>query len=86
MVFYNISQKVGEHKMFTVHFIENKNILLSQLLQNVPSVGQDLKIKGRKAKVLSVDTIDERTIHVKVIQEVIKKKQQPVLDNKKKKR
>lgn len=72
--------------MFTVHFIENKNILLSQLLQNVPTVGQDLKIKGRKAKVLSVETIDERTIHVKVVQEAIKKKQQLVLDNKKKKR
>ncbi len=72
--------------MFTVHFIENKNILLSQLLQNVPTVGQDLKIKGRKAKVLSVDTIDEKTIHVKVIQEEVKKKQQLVLDNSKKKK
>ncbi|HHW36606.1 MAG TPA: hypothetical protein GXX18_05080 [Bacillales bacterium] len=72
--------------MFTVHFIENKNILLSQLLQNVPSVGQDLKIKGRKAKVLSVNVINERTIHVNVVREEIKKKQQPVLDNKKKKR
>lgn len=72
--------------MFTVHFIENKNILLSQLLQNVPSVGEDIKVKGRKAKVLSVNTIDERTIHVNVLQEKVNKKQQLVLDNSKKKK
>lgn len=72
--------------MFTVHFIENKNILLSQLLQNVPSVGEDIKVKGRKAKVLSVNTIDERTIHVNVLQEKVNKKQRLVLDNSKKKK
>lgn len=72
--------------MFTVHFIENKNVLLSQLLQNVPTVGEDIKIKGRKAKVLSVNTINENTIHVNVVQEEVKKKQQLILDNSKKKK
>lgn len=37
--------------MYSVNFFENKILLLTQMLQNVPGEGQDLKIKGRKAKV-----------------------------------
>ena len=44
----------GETKMFVVHFLENKNVLVSQLLKNVPTVGEDVVIKGRKGKVSSV--------------------------------
>lgn len=39
--------------MFAVSFLENKNVLLIQLLKRIPSVGEELKIKGRKAKVLN---------------------------------
>ncbi|MFJ7726981.1 hypothetical protein ACIQXV_12535 [Neobacillus sp. NPDC097160] len=59
--------------MFAVHFFENKNLLLTQLLNRVPSVGEDLKIKGRKGKVSSVNSIDEKNIHVQIILETVKK-------------
>ena len=72
--------------MFAVHFFENKNPLLCQLLKRVPSVGEDLKIKGRKGKVSSVNSIDEKTIHVQVILEIVNKNKLIVDNSKKKKR
>lgn len=68
--------------MFVVHFFENKNLLLIQLLHYVPSVGEDLRIKGRKGKVLNVNR-DEKNIHVEVILENINKNKLTV-DKKKK--
>ncbi|WP_374723432.1 hypothetical protein [Calidifontibacillus erzurumensis] len=72
--------------MYTVHFYENKNLLLSQWLKNIPSVGDALKIKGRKGKVVEIQKVNETTIHVQVnLEKKIKKA--PLLDtNKKKKR
>lgn len=72
--------------MFAVHFIENNNVLLTQLLKNVPTEGEELKIKGRKAKVASVKNIDELNIHVLVTLEVVKKSKFVVDNSKKKKR
>lgn len=71
--------------MFTVHFFENKNLLLSQWLSNVPAEGESLKIKGRKGKVVSVNTIDEKTVHIQVTLEKITKTNL-IIDNSKKKR
>lgn len=72
--------------MFVVHFFENKNLLLSQLRERVPSVDEDLKIKGRKGKVSSVDHIDEKNFHVQVILEKVNKKKLPADLSKKKRR
>ena len=73
--------------MFAVHFIENNNVLLTQLLNRVPAEGEELKIKGRKAKVSSVKDIDELNIHVQVIIEVVNvNKNKLVVDNSKKKK
>jgi hypothetical protein len=72
--------------MFAVHFIENNNVLLTQLLNRVPTEGEELKIKGRKAKVSSVKNIDELNIHVLVTLEVVNKKNLVVDNSKKKKR
>lgn len=72
--------------MFVVYFFENKNLLLNQLRQNPPSVGEDLRIKGRKGKVASVESIDEKTIHVHVTLETVTKKQVIADPSKKKKR
>ncbi|CAH2715186.1 hypothetical protein BACCIP111895_02370 [Neobacillus rhizosphaerae] len=72
--------------MFAVHFFENKNLLLTQLLKRVPSVGEDLTIKGRKGKVASVISMDEKNIHVQVIIENVKKNKLIVDNSKKKKR
>jgi hypothetical protein len=72
--------------MFVVHFYENKNLLLSQLLKRLPSVGEDLTIKGRKGKVSSVNGMDEKNFHVHIILENVNKNKLIVDNSKKKKR
>ncbi|MFS0864375.1 hypothetical protein [Fredinandcohnia sp. 179-A 10B2 NHS] len=71
--------------MYFVHYYENKNLVLTQFVQNVPSVGQDIKIKGRKGQVSDVTNIDERNYHILVSLET-KSKNKLTLDPKKKKR
>ncbi|CRK82797.1 hypothetical protein [Neobacillus massiliamazoniensis] len=72
--------------MFVVHFFDNKKLLLNQLLKRVPSVGEDLTIKGRKGKVSSVVSIDEKNYHVQVLLETVNKNKLIVDNSKKKKR
>lgn len=70
--------------MFVVYFYEDKNVLLVQLLKRYPSTGEDLKIKGRKGKVVSVNE-DGKNIHVQVVLEKVDKSKK-IIDPKKKKR
>ena len=72
--------------MFVVHFFENRTPVLNQLLKSAPSEGENLTIKGRKGTVSSVNTIDEKNIHVQVVFEAVNKNKQPVDQAKKKKR
>jgi hypothetical protein len=72
--------------MFVVHFFENKKLLLNQLLKRIPSVGEDLTIKGRKGKVSSVESIDEKNYHVQLKLETVNKNKLIVDNSKKKKR
>ncbi|NRD77871.1 hypothetical protein HPT25_10665 [Bacillus sp. BRMEA1] len=72
--------------MYAVSFFENKNLLLSQLAKRVPVVGEELRIKGRKATVSSVNNLDERRVHVQVALEVINKNTKLVVDQSKKKK
>ena len=72
--------------MFAVHFIEKNNVLLTQLLNKLPTEGEELKIKGRKAKVISVKKVDELNVHVLVTIEVVTKSKFVVDNSKKKKR
>ncbi len=72
--------------MVAVHFIENNNVVLTQLANQVPTVNEDIKIKGRKGKVLSVKNIDQNVIHVQVQFEQLTKSKVSIVDNKKKKR
>ncbi|MCM3727009.1 hypothetical protein M3226_15090 [Neobacillus cucumis] len=72
--------------MFAVHFFENKNLLLSQLLQRVPSVGEELKIKGRKGKVSSVTNVEQNKFHVQVVIEKVTKGKTAVVDQSKKRK
>lgn len=71
--------------MVAVHFFENRKLLLSQLRENIPSTGDDLKIKGRKGTVVLVNDIDEKNVHVEVALEKVVK-ENLALDNAKKKR
>ena len=66
--------------MFVVHFFENKNPLLVQLRNQVPSVGEDIKIKGRKGKVSSVNSVDEKNIQVQILVEKVIIKNKLVVD------
>ncbi len=72
--------------MFDVYFYENKNLLLSQLRTIVPSVGEDLTIKGRKCKVSDVTSINERKIHVQVAMENVSKNKKLIIEDSKKKK
>ncbi len=72
--------------MYAVHFYENKNLLLSQLLNRLPEVGDNLKIKGKKGTVSDVIGIDESKFHVQVVIEIEKSNKKTAVDNSKKKR
>lgn len=71
--------------MFVTHYYENKTPVLSQLLVKLPAVEEDIRIKGRKAKVLEVLQVDDNNFHVKILFEKIPKKQ-PLKELGKKKR
>ncbi|PGL70398.1 hypothetical protein [Bacillus sp. AFS055030] len=72
--------------MIVVHYIEKNVELLNQLLKNIPSEGDTIRIKGRKGKVLSVNHINDKHVHVIVELEVIKKVQVLAKDDKKRRR
>ncbi|PET47243.1 hypothetical protein CN514_20155 [Bacillus sp. AFS001701] len=72
--------------MIVVHYIEKNVELLNQLLKYVPSEGDTISIKGRKGKVLSVNQINDKHVHVIVELEVIKKVQVLAKDDKKRRR
>lgn len=72
--------------MVMVHFLENKTVVLSQLRSEIPSVDEQIKIKGRKGTVLSVKKMDENAVHVQVMFEKVKQTPQILKDAKKKKR
>ncbi|WP_421662100.1 hypothetical protein [Lysinibacillus telephonicus] len=72
--------------MFAVHFYEKNNLLLSQLLNQVPSINSEIKIKGRKGKIVSITEIDENKFHIQVELEAVKKQATLSSIDKKKKR
>ncbi|WP_394232260.1 hypothetical protein [Niallia oryzisoli] len=72
--------------MVAVHFYEKSNLVLSQCRQQIPVVDENIKIKGRKGKVMNVQEVRENVVHVYVEFEKVVKKQALVSDNKKKRR
>ena len=72
--------------MFAVHFYESGNLVISQLLNNIPEVGQPIKLKGRKGKVISVNEIGPNKYNVQLEFEAIKKVATVVAVDKKKRR
>lgn len=77
----------GESKMMVIHFLENKTVVLSQLVKQIPSVDENIRIKGRKGKVTNVEKVKENVYHVHVVFEQVKKVQlASAKDNKSKKR
>lgn len=73
--------------MFAVHFYENNIIVLTQALRNIPAVNEDLKIKGRKCKVLDVSYNDNNHVHVQIeFEKIVEKSKVAAELGKKKKR
>ena len=71
--------------MYVVKYFEDKNLLLSQLVKNLPLEGTELKIKGKKGKIESITAVDEKNYHIQVtLEKIIKGKF--IVDNSKKKR
>jgi hypothetical protein len=83
---YHTPYEIGERKMFIVKFFENRNLLLTQLLKVVPTVGEDVTIKGKKGKISSVSNEDESTINVQLFIEKVSKSKLVAVDNSKKKK
>jgi len=71
--------------MPVVQFVENNNVVLTQLLDEPPTENESIKIKGRKGKVSNVKITDDNVVFVYVIFDKIVKNN-PANDPKKKKR
>jgi hypothetical protein len=72
--------------MFVVKFFENRNLLLTQLLKDVPIEGETVTIKGKKGTVSSINNEDETTINVQLNIEKVSKAKLVAIDNSKKKK
>ncbi|MDN4493480.1 hypothetical protein [Ureibacillus aquaedulcis] len=59
--------------MFAVHFYERNTLFISKLLNEVPAVGSEVKLKGRKGKISEVTEVEENKYRVQVELEVVKK-------------
>ena len=71
---------------FAIHYLENNTPVLSQCLERIPEIDENLKIKGRKGKVVNVVLLEDNKYQVHVALEKIDKKQLVLKDDKKKKR
>lgn len=71
--------------MIVVHFIENRNVILTQLRKTVPTAGENIRIKGRNGSVVDIKKIKDNVVHVYVTMVAITKKN-VMLDSKKKRR
>ena len=72
--------------LFAIHFYENNIAVLSQALNRVPEVDENIKIKGRKGKVVDVIQVEDNKYRVNVALEKLVKNTHLLKDDKKKKR
>lgn len=71
-------------KMRFVYFIENKDIFLSRILDQVPNVDDEIRLKGRRGKVLRVEEQDHKVFVYIQLEKKVKKPL--ILDDKRKRR
>ncbi|MGN7387986.1 hypothetical protein [Sporosarcina sp. SAFN-015] len=73
--------------MYAIHFYENNNYVLNQVLRNIPAVDENVTLKGRKGKVMRIEEIKENVYYVFVeFEKVVDKSKTAALDVKKKRR
>ncbi|KHD84741.1 hypothetical protein NG54_13590 [Heyndrickxia ginsengihumi] len=52
--------------MVVIQYFDNTLLVLTQLVRQIPSVGDDIKIKGRKGKVISVTEMEGNIVRINV--------------------
>lgn len=57
--------------MYAIHFYENNNYVLNQVLRNIPAVDDNVTLKGRKGKVMRIEEIKENVYYVFVEFEIV---------------
>lgn len=62
-------------------YAENENVL-TQLVDHVPPVGEAIKIKGRKGKVIQVNEINDRMVNVLIEFDKIRRRNTAPIHNK----
>ncbi|PKG22994.1 hypothetical protein [Niallia nealsonii] len=72
--------------MVVIQYFENRALVTSKLVRSIPAVNEDIKLKGRKGKVLSVKEIHEKLYHIHIVFEKVVKNQPLLKDTKKKRR
>lgn len=73
--------------MYAIHFYENNNYVLNQVLRNIPAVNDQVTLKGRKGKVMKIEEIKENVYYVYVeFEKVVDKKNLAAAELAKKKR
>lgn len=72
--------------MMVVNFLEGRTTVLTQLREQIPSVDEQIKVKGRKGIVVSINNLDEKKVNVEIVFEQLVKASSSAIDVKKKKR
>lgn len=72
--------------MFFIHYLENNTSVLNTFSERIPEANEQIKIKGRKGKVINVIQADGHKYYVHVDFEKIVKKETSLMDDKKKRR
>ena len=77
----------GDKDMFAVHFYENNNYVLNQALEKLPVVDENVRIKGRNGKVVSVQALEGNKYFVFVeFEKVVERKNLAARDDRRKRR
>ncbi len=73
--------------MYAIHYYENKTYVLNRACRTIPSVDENVTIKGRKGKVISVLKVKENVYHVFIeFEKIVDKSKTAAKDFGKKKR
>lgn len=72
--------------MVTIQFFDENGLLLSQLRKDIPVLEQEIKIKGKKGKVISVSKHSDTLYHINVQLDKVVKASALAIDKKKKRK
>ncbi|MCG7345968.1 hypothetical protein MHZ92_17790 [Sporosarcina sp. ACRSL] len=77
----------GDKNMYSIHFYENNTYVLNQALRIIPTVDENVRIKGRNGKVVNVQEMGDNTYFVFVeFEKIVVKNKTAPNDLKRKKR